>query len=43
MNIEIKGSWLGKEIIYFVENVKIEENILERIYEKDENGKINFF
>lgn len=42
MNIEIKGSWSGKDIIYSAENVRIEENILERIYEKDENGKTNF-
>nr|DAI89674.1 MAG TPA: hypothetical protein [Caudoviricetes sp.] len=42
MNIEIKGSWSGKDIVYTAENVKIEENVLERIYEKDENGKTNF-
>jgi len=42
MNIEIKTNYSGKDIIYTAENIKVEENISERIYEKDENGKTNF-
>lgn len=42
MNIEIKLNYSGKDLVYTAENVKIEESILERIYEKDENGKTNF-
>ena len=42
MNIEIKANYSRKDIIYTAENIKVEENILERIYEKDENGKTNF-
>jgi len=42
MNIEIKTNYSGKDIIYIAENIKVEENISERIYEKDENGKTDF-
>jgi len=42
MDIEIKGSWSGKTIVYTADNVKIEESILERVYGKTEEGKTNF-
>lgn len=38
MKIEIKPTWSGYDVIFSAENVKVEENITERIYDVDTDG-----
>lgn len=39
MKIEFKKSFYGCDLIIEADNVKISEDVEERIYSKDENGK----
>lgn len=42
MEIQISASYYGYELIFKAENVNVTEDIEERIYEKKEDGKVDF-